>query len=230
MKTYLLPEEVERLEEAADCLRDRLLIRMLFFLTCRIKAILSITTQDINFEQGTVSVIHLKQRIKVSCSECNVRLSKDHMYCPKCGLEIEQVIKQKFEQRHRQILPLEAKTLEMLKGYVERGGPVNRNGQLLIFGINRYRAWQIVTKCADAAGLPKLVNPETGKIHNVSPHRLRDAFAVNAVKKDGSADGIRMLQEHLDHQSISTTMKYRKVAGEEHRKWYDKLFKKESKD
>jgi len=42
--------------------------------------------------------------------------------------------------------------------------------------------------------LPRLVNPETGKVHNVSPHRLRDAFAVNAVKTDDSGDGLRILQ------------------------------------
>jgi len=68
------------------------------------------------------------------------------------------------------------------------------------------------------------VNPETGKIHGVSPHRLRDAFAIMAVKKNDTGDGIRLLQEHLGHQSIVTTMKYRKVAGEEHRKWYENLW------
>jgi integrase/recombinase XerD len=35
------------------------------------------------------------------------------------------------------------------------------------------------------------------------------------VKRDDSGDGLRMLQEHLGHQSIATTMQYRKVAGED---------------
>jgi integrase/recombinase XerD len=65
----------------------------------------------------------------------------------------------------------------MLKVYIDRSGPVNRNGQLLLFGINRHHAWQIVKHCAVKAGLPRLVNPETGKEHNVSPHKLRAAFA-----------------------------------------------------
>jgi integrase/recombinase XerD len=116
----------------------------------------------------------------------------------------------------------------MLKDYIRRGGPVLRDGKRLIFGINRHRAWQIVRNCAEKAGLPKLVNPETGRIHNVSPHRLRDAFAVHAVKLDDSGDGLRMLQEHLGHQSISTTMGYRKVAGEELKTWYQKLWEEES--
>ena len=67
----------------------------------------------------------------------------------------------------------------------------------------------------------------TGKMHNVSPHGLRDAFAVHAVKLDDSGDGLRMLQEHLGHQSISTTMGYRKVAGGELRTWYKKLWEEE---
>jgi integrase/recombinase XerD len=93
-----------------------------------------------------------------------------------------------------------------------------------IFGINRHRAWQIVGECAKRAGLPALVNPETGKTRGVSPHRLRDAFAVHAVKLDDSGDGLRLLQEHLGHASFNTTAKYRKVAGEEQRQWYEKLW------
>lgn len=136
-----------------------------------------------------------------------------------------------MEQEHRRVrtLPLDGGTLRMLKNYIERGGPVNREGRMLIFGINRHRAWQIVKECAERAGLPRLVNPETGKLRNVSPHRLRDAFAVYAVKQDDSGDGLRLLQEHLGHVSFNTTARYRKVAGEELRGWYDKLWKEEVK-
>lgn len=81
-------------------------------------------------------------------------------------------------------------------------------------------------ECARRAGLPNLVNPETGRLRGVSPHRLRDAFAVHAVKMDDSGDGLRLLQEHLGHASFNTTAKYRKVAGEEHREWYQKLWSK----
>ena len=116
----------------------------------------------------------------------------------------------------------------MIREYVERGGPVERNGRMLIFGINRHRAWQIVKECAERAGLPKLVNPETGMVHNVSPHRLRDFLAVHAMKVNDSGDGLRMLQEQLGHQSFNTTAKYRKVSGKEHRDWYQKLWEKEN--
>ncbi len=71
-----------------------------------------------------------------------------------------------------------------------------------------------------------MLNPETGRVHNVSPHKLRDAFAVMAVKQNDSGDGIRMLQEHLGHADIGTTMRYRKVAGQELKEWYQKLWQK----
>lgn len=230
MKTYLEPEEIKQLEETASFLRDKLLIRMLFFLACRISEVLAITVEDIDFNQGTVSINHLKHRIKLSCPHCGARLSKSNKYCSGCSRKISETTKEKLEQHRRRILPIDPETLKILKEYIDRGGPANRNGRLILFGINRHRAWQIVKQCAEKASLSRLVNPETGKVHNVSPHRLRDAFAVNAVKHDDSGDGIRMLQEHLGHQAISTTMRYRKVAGEEHKDWYNRLWNEEDAD
>ena len=130
------------------------------------------------------------------------------------------------EHRRQRVLPIDSQTLDMLKEYIERGGPVIQGGKRLIFGINRHRAWQIVKGCAEKTGLPKLVNPETGKVHNISPHKLRDCFAVHAMKLDDSGDGLRLLQEHLGHQNFNTTAKYRKVSGKEHRDWYHKLWDK----
>jgi len=44
------------------------------------------------------------------------------------------------------------------------------------------------------------------------------------MKLNDSGDALRLLQEHLGHASFNTTAKYRKVAGEEHRKWYEHLW------
>jgi len=227
MKTYLDLEDIGKLEEAADYLRDKLLIRLLYYVASRVSEALALIVQDIDFKQGVIIIKHLKNRLKLSCPDCGTRLSKANTYCPGCAQKVSKVIKEKFEQHRRRILPVDRKTLAMLKEYIDRGGPVNRDGRLLLFGINRHRAWQMIKQCAIKAGLPRLINPETGKEHYISPHRLRDAFAVHAVKQNDSGDGLRMLQEHLGHASISTTMRYRKVAGEEHQQWYDKLWQKE---
>lgn len=219
MKTYLEPNEVELMEKVARCFRDRLLIRLLFHLGCRISEALSIRVEDIDFGQGMMTIIHLKSRLRLSCSRCQTRLGKSHHFCPGCGAEVAEPVAKALGSKRQRTLPLDPKTLEMLADFVRRDKTKG-----LIFRINRHRAWQIIRECAEKAELPKLINPETGKVHNVSPHRLRDAFAVHAVKLDDSGDGLRLLQEHLGHQSFNTTARYRKVAGEEHREWYQRLW------
>jgi len=228
-KAYLEANDVQSLEKAATNVRDKLLIRLLFHLGCRISEALALEVKDIDFARGTVTIEHLKARTKLSCPKCGTRLGKSHSFCPKCGVKVDKAVAQEQQHRRMRTLPLDSDTLEMLKDYIKRGGPVKQEGKRLIFGINRYRAWQIIKDCADKAGLPRLVNPETGKVHNISPHRLRDAFAVHAVKLNDSGDGLRLLQEQLGHASFNTTAKYRKVAGEELKDWYDKLWKKEVK-
>jgi len=227
VKAYLEPAEVERLEQAAEYLRDKLLIRLLFRLGCRVSEALGIVINDIDFKKGTVTIEHLKTRLRLSCPHCSSRLGRSHKFCPRCGLEVKNAVAQEREHRRRRVLPVDSKTLTMLRDYIDRGGAVSQNGKQPLFGINRHRAWQLVGQYADKAGLPRLINPETGRAHSVSPHRLRDAFAVHAVKQDDSGDGLRLLQEHLGHQSITTTMRYRKVSGEEQREWYGKLWKEE---
>ena len=226
-KAYLDPDEVAMMEQAASNLRDKLLIRTLFHLGCRITEALSLKVDDIDLNRGTVSIIHLKQRIKLLCVACGARLGANHVFCPKCGGRIGKSQVEEQEHRRQRVLPIDHDTLKMFKEYVERGGPVLRDGKRLIFGINRHRAWQIIRQCAEKSGLPKLVNPETGRMHNVSPHKLRDAFAVMAVKHNDSGDGLRLLQEHLGHQSFNTTAKYRKVSGEEQQQWYQRLWEKD---
>jgi len=224
MKTYLEPSEISLLENAASNTRDRLLIRVLFRLGCRISEALSLEVDDIDLAQGTVKIQHLKARVNLGCPKCGARLGRTHSFCAKCGAKVTAIITKEQQQRRMRVLPLDRDTSEMLKDFIKRGGPVNQNGRRRIFPINRHRGWQIIAACADRAGLPKLVNPDTGKIHNVSPHRLRDAFAVHAVKLNDSGDGLRLLQEHLGHTSFDTTAKYRKVAGDELRGWYDRLW------
>jgi len=228
VKAYVEPEEITLMEEAATNLRDRLLIRLLFRLGCRISEALALEVKHVDLTQSTVTIEHLKVRLKLSCPKCGARLGKTHHFCPSCGDDVEKALARELQHRRVRTLPIDDDTLGMLKDYILRGGPVSQKGRMLIFGINRHRAWQIVRESAGRAGLPDLVNPETGKRHGVSPHRLRDAFAVHAVKLDDSGDGLRLLQEHLGHASFNTTAKYRKVSGREHKEWYERLWRKGS--
>ena len=174
--------------------------------------------------------MHLKSHVWLTCKQCNARLGLRHDFCPECGNKNDLNLTQRSEKRRQRLLPVDSETLDLIRKYIDSGAPVNKNGKMYLFGINRHRAWQIIRNCARRAGLPSLVNPETGRTRGVSPHRLRDAFAVHAMKVDDSGEGMRMLQEHLGHASFNTTARYRKVASEEHQNWYKKLWKQEGEN
>jgi integrase/recombinase XerD len=228
MKAYLEPEEVSLLEREATNQRDRLLIHVLFHTGCRVGEVVALKVEDIDLVQSTITIGHLKRRIHLSCSNCGGRIGASHIFCPKCGRMLGETQAEQEEHHRQRIVPVDDETMKMIEDYVHKGGPVLRNGRRLIFGINRHRAWQIIRDCALKAGLPKVITPETGKYHYISPHRLRDAFAVHAIKFDSSNDGLRLLQEHLGHASFNTTARYRKVSGEEHQDWYRKLWEKDT--
>jgi integrase/recombinase XerD len=217
-KVYLTPEEIERMAQAATCVRDELLIRLLFWASCRISEALGIEVDDVDPIQGTVTIKHLKARLRLLCPYCNTRLSRSAKFCPGCGKEITAPLRKEQEMHRVRNIPLEKQTMDRLVDFIRKDGTKG-----LIFKISRIRAQQIVKDCARRAGVGELINPETGKVRGVSPHRLRDAFATMAVQRDSSMDSVRLLQEMLGHANIGTTLKYRKIAGTELRGWYEKL-------
>lgn len=83
MKTYLEIKETERLENAATCLRDKLLIRILRRLGCRVSQALALNVKDVDFSRGAVTIEHLKFHIKLICPICGASLVKSHAFCPK---------------------------------------------------------------------------------------------------------------------------------------------------
>ena len=89
MKTYIELREIAAMEEEAGNLRDRLLIRLLFHLGCRVSEALALTPNDIDFDRGSVTIIHLKSHTKLSCPSCGARLGVTHVFCPECGVKVE---------------------------------------------------------------------------------------------------------------------------------------------
>ena len=149
MKVYLESYEVEHMEEQAGSLRDKLLVRLLFRLGCRVSEALALKVGDIDVKQGMVTIKHLKSQIKLSCPQCNARLGRSHRFCPGCGARVDLRLIKEREHRRVRALPIDGDTLKMLAEFI--GGRVIED---FIFTINRHRAWQIVRECAKRAGLP----------------------------------------------------------------------------
>ena len=62
------------MEQVTTDLRDRLLIRLLFHLGCRVSGALALSVDDIDFDQSVVTIRHPKRRLNIFCSECEARL------------------------------------------------------------------------------------------------------------------------------------------------------------
>lgn len=222
-KEYLEASEASLIEDAATCLRDQVLIRLYRRLGARVSEVLGLEEKHIDFAQRQVRIEHEKMRINLSCEGCGARLGKKHTFCPECGQAVTSAASKTKEEHHLRKIPVDKDTLDLVRRYIKEGGITEVNGKRMLFNISRQRAWQIVVECAERAGFKELINPKNDKLHHVSPHKFRDAFAINAMKRKPSFDDARLLQEILGHANISTTMGYRKVKGEELQKFYDDL-------
>ena len=97
LETYLEPKAIALMEEQARYARDRLLIRVLFHLGCRVSEALALTVGDIDLSKGLVTIVHLKARATLSCPNCQARLSRSHQFCPACGSKVKKASKSEVE-------------------------------------------------------------------------------------------------------------------------------------
>lgn len=85
--------------------------------------------KDIDFDSGTITILHLKSRVKLSCPKCGKRLGRSHAFCPGCGLKVEKALVQEQERHRMRTLPIDEDTLRMLSEYIRRGGPVSQRAR-----------------------------------------------------------------------------------------------------
>lgn len=113
--------------------------------------------------------------------------------------------------KHR-LVPIGVPAARAIRDYLEHArplllsrarGPALRHDVLVVSNsgrpLERVAVWQIVKRCAMAAGLS-----------HVHPHMLRHSFATDLLS--GGAD-LRVVQELLGHADISTTQIYTHVDG-----------------
>ena len=100
----MLPEQVEGLIAAATNPRDKAFIAVPVRTGIRITEEIQIKTIDIDFERGTLTIVHLKERVKLKCPGCGELLGKRHLFCPGCGNKVDKAIREKVEQRRQRNL------------------------------------------------------------------------------------------------------------------------------
>lgn len=203
------PGQVDKLIAAAINPRDRAFIGLLPRTGIRISEAIQLKVSDIDFKRETLTIIHLKERVKLKCPNCAELLGKRHLFCPACGNKVDQATREKVEQRRQRVIPVDRDTLRLLDEYLRWRRKFPYRGPL-VFPFTRQRGWQLVERIGRRAGIAGL-----------HPHSLRHLLATTWVAKGLD---VKKLQVLLGHASIATTMEYVDSNFEQLRSEYEKLW------
>jgi len=202
--------QMDKLIAATRNPRDRAFVTLLARSGVRITEAISIKVTDVNFTNGTLTIVHLKERIKSKCPGCGAILGKRHIFCPGCGNKVDQAIREKVEQRRQRTIPIDNDTLALIKKYLKWRRQFSYRGSLL-FPFTRQRGWQLIAKLGRHAG-----------ISGLHPHSLRHLFATRWASEGLD---LKQLQRMLGHALISTTFEYIDSDFEQLKAEYQKLWK-----
>lgn len=200
---FLDKEEYKRLVDSiniqkVDGLRDRTILELLFSTGLRVSELCSLNLEDINFNQGEISVLGKGKKVRV------VFISEEALEYLAKYLQARSVIKliiaENENSRERIEIPDVAKKQPL---FISNRG--NR--------INPRFVERMVGKYSKKAGITK----------QVTPHTLRHTFATDLLQ--AGAD-IRSVQSLLGHSNITTTQVYTHVTDQHlreiHRKFHNK--------
>jgi integrase/recombinase XerD len=212
LKGYLELVQVDKIIAAATNHRDKAFIAVLARDGVRISEATQLKVTDIDFTNGTLTIIHLKERLKLKCPNCGELLGKRHLFCPGCGNKVSEAMREKVEQRRQRVIPIDRNTLRLLEEYLQWRDRFPYRGPL-VFPFSRQRGWQLVERIGRRAG-----------IKGLHPHKFRRLLATTWVNKGLD---VKKLQLLLGHANISTTMEYVDSNLEQLRSEYDKLWQTE---
>ena len=193
LKTRPGGSELEKLIAVAKTPRDMAFTSTLGKTGMRISEAIQLKVTDIDFKRGTLTIIHLKERLKLKCPNCGDLLGKRHLFCPGCGKKVDQATREKVEQRRQRVIPVDPDTLRLLEEYLKWRRKFPYRGPL-VFPFTRQRGWQLIEKLGRRAG-----------IKGLHPHFLRRLLATKWVAKGLDTKKLQVL---LGHASIATTMEY----------------------
>lgn len=184
-RSYSGPDDMrERLIAAATNPRDRALISTLGKTAARISEAVQLKVTDIDFKRETLTILHLKERLKLKCSNCGEILGKRHLFCPGCGEKVDQAIREKVEQRRQRVIPVDPDTLRLLDEYLRWRRKFSYRGPL-VFPFSRQRGWQLVERIGRRAGIAGL-----------HPHNLRHLLDTQWVAKGLDVKNLHFTRAH----------------------------------
>ncbi len=215
-KRSLGPADLDALIAATTNPRDRAFIALLARTGIRISEAVQLQVSDVDFQGGTLKIVHLKERSRLKCPHCKELLGKRHLFCPGCGKKVDQAIREEVEQRRQRMIPIDHNTLRLIKEYLEWRRQFPYRGSL-VFPFTRQRGWQLIERIGRRAG-----------IQGLHPHNFRHLLATTWVAKGLDTKKLQIL---LGHASFATTMQYVDSNFDQLKSEYNKLWEnKEDQD
>lgn len=203
LPAVLSKDEVEKMIEAAQSSRDKLIIELLYGAGLRVSELVGLDVKDVNLSQSYVRCLGKgsKERI-VPIGRQALVCVQDYMKELKDSDSTPGDTKSKTTDAGSET-PRKTRALTQVKHVVRplfRDRVGNRLSRLVV--------WQVVKRLAKKAGVEK----------TLSPHTLRHSFATHLI--ENGAD-LRSVQELLGHANIVTTQLYTHVSRGHLRKAYD---------
>jgi integrase len=189
LRGFLTEDEVKRLIDSADNFRDKVFLRLLWVTGCRVSEVVGDRSWYKNrvFEPVRVKDVDFKE-----------------------GVVYLNLLKRKQPMKRR--VPLDRITLRLIAEYILAFG-LEPNDAL--FGFTRQRAFQIIRRAGEKAGILRVGEK---RLH---PHHLRHSHCVAWIRKNNTLEGLRKLQQRIGHASISTTAHYLQFGEEQRREVQD---------
>jgi len=210
LKGYSEFEQVQkRLIDASSNPRDKAFIAVLARDGIRISEAIQLKETEIDFKRETLTIVHLKERMKLKCPDCGEILGKRHLFCPGCGSKVGQALREKVEQGRQRMIPVDHNTLQLIDAYLQWRRRFPYRGPL-VFPFSRQRGWQIVERLGRHIG-----------IRGLHPHSLRHLLATTWVAKGLDTKKLQIL---LGHASIAPPMSYVASNFEQLKSEYEKLW------
>jgi len=168
-----------------------------------IDKLMNVLTNDTAIEMRNKAMIELAYACGLRVSElCNLKLTDIHL-----DMQYVQVYGKGNKER---IVPVGEMAIDSINYYIKNGRPqlLKKHTDYLFLSaikgdaIKRAAFDTILKEKAKLAGLTKII----------SPHKLRHSFASHLLKN--GAD-LRVIQELLGHEDISTTERYTHITNED---------------
>lgn len=198
---YFKEGQRKMIYNAADNIRDKVLIRLLWMTGRRIGEILSIRVSDIDFDKSSI-VTHIEKKTQNKKDEHGNIIRNDNGRPVKIKLDLTDLTE------------IDDFTKRLIIEYVNRLG-LQSNDYLLRSDfkdenkpISRQRADQIIKRLSYSVGIYKVGNKKP-HVHN-----FRHSFAIDMANKMKSPADVRKLQMMMNHSTLAVTETYLKFNRE----------------